>query len=145
VAGAREPPYVGENIHPDEGYWIARQQMFWGGQFAWQNWPTTPTIDRERSVDYMHSTFVDNVLGGLLGVRGQLNQSIVVSPLVDSERMTYFAIDNLKYHGHEVAVAYDPTGSRYPKAGCQGLCIFVDGKKAASKQGPLGPLRAELE
>jgi hypothetical protein len=32
VAGGRTPPYVGENIHPDEGYWIARQQMFWGGQ-----------------------------------------------------------------------------------------------------------------
>ena len=67
----RKPPYVGENIHPDEGYWIARQQMYWGGQRnanspSWGDAPTQPTPDRERSVDYMHSTFIDNVLGGLL-------------------------------------------------------------------------------
>lgn len=59
VAGGRTPPYVGENIHPDEGYWIARQQMFWGGQRnenspEWGDEPTAPTADRERSVDYMH-------------------------------------------------------------------------------------------
>ena len=59
VAGGRSPPYIGENIHPDEGYWIARQQMFWGGQRnenspEWGDEPTAPTADRERSVDYMH-------------------------------------------------------------------------------------------
>lgn len=80
---------VGENIHPDEGYWIARQQMFWGGQRnenspAWGDPPTAPTPDRERSVDYMHSTYIDNVLGGLLGIRGQTNASLVVS-LADAE------------------------------------------------------------
>eukprot|EP01052_Picozoa_sp_SAG31_P040040 SAG31_NODE_5701_length_2373_cov_2.077836_2_plen_56_part_01 len=50
VAGTRKPPYVGENIHPDDGYWIARQQMFWGGSFSTSpedppmTWPTGPPM-----------------------------------------------------------------------------------------------------
>ena len=153
VAGVRSPPYVGENLHPDEGYWIARQQMFWGGQRnenspAWGDAPTAETPDRERSVDYMHSTFIDNVLGGLLGLRGQTNSSLVVSPLVNATRMTHFAVDNLLFHGHEVAVSYDPSGSKYaPKGGgkaCTGLCVYVGGKLVA-RSATLGrPLRVDL-
>ena len=50
--------------------------MFWGGQRnenspRWGDAPTAETPDRERSVDYMHSTFIDNVLGGLLGSHGR--------------------------------------------------------------------------
>ena len=82
-------------------------------------------------------------LGGLLGLRGQTNASVVISPLVDTKRMKYFAVDNLRLHGREVAVSWDPTGRKYPKKGCVGLCVFVDGEKMASKP-ELGSLRVEL-
>ena len=72
-----------------------------------------PTPDRERSVDYMHSTFIDNVLGGLLGIRAQTNATVVVLPLVDPRRMTHFAVDNLRLHGREVAISWDPSGRKY--------------------------------
>ena len=143
VAGGRAPPYVGENIHPDEGYWIARQRMYWGGSQRGGQWPMIPTPDRERSVDYMHSTFLDNVLGGLIGLRGHTNASVVVSPLVDATRMTHFAVDNLKLHGREVAVSWDPTGRTYHRRGCAGLCVFVDGEQVASAPA-LGPLKVAL-
>jgi hypothetical protein len=57
--------------------------------------------------------------------------------------MTHFAVDNLLYHGREVAVSYDPSGSRYaPRGGgkaCAGLCVFVGGKLVA-RTTTLGPL-----
>ena len=40
-----------------------------------------PTPDRNRNVDYFHSTFVDLVIGGLLGVRGSLlDDRVLVNP-----------------------------------------------------------------
>eukprot|EP01051_Picozoa_sp_SAG22_P014596 SAG22_NODE_1795_length_3553_cov_5.156051_2_plen_308_part_00 len=153
VAGARVPPYVGENIHPDLGYWVARQDMFLGWTVGTHPTsaedPPPPTGGgplpelplRERSVDYFHSTFIDNVLGGLFGLRGQTNATtLVVSPLVDASRLQHFAVDNLRYHGREVAVSWDPAGSRYPKLPCKGLCVFVDGKLAAKSPGLSPPL-----
>ena len=35
------------------------------------------------------------------------------------------------YHGHNVSVFWDPNGTAYPKAGCTGLCVYLDGKRAA--------------
>jgi hypothetical protein len=87
---------------------------------------TPPTPDRNRNVDYFHSTFVDLVLGGLLGIRGALEDRLVIAPLTQS----YFAVDNLKYHGRDVAITFDPDGGTV--YGCPGLCAYVDGTLVAS-------------
>ena len=98
---------------------------------------------------FVYSTFIDNVLGGLLGLRGQTNASLVVSPLVDEHKMSAFAVDNLRYHGHEVSVAFDREGAgRYkPRRGggaaCVGLCVYVDGELAAHSAA-LAPLLVAL-
>ena len=87
---------------------------------------TPPTPDRNRNVDYFHSTFVDLVLGGLLGIRGALEDRLVIAPLTQSR----FAVDNLKYHGRDVAITFDPDGGTV--YGCPGLCAYVDGTLVAS-------------
>eukprot|EP00662_Eupelagonemidae_sp_cell21_P018595 gene18595-47203_t len=68
----RHSPYIGENIEPHDGYWVARQIMYGDqpishGGFA--AGPQPPTADRDRSVDYAHSTFADLVIEGLVGLR----------------------------------------------------------------------------
>ena len=57
---------------------------------------------------------------------------LVIHPLVDptSSTLTHFALDNVYYHGHNISVFYDPKGTNYPKAKCEGLCVFVDGALA---------------
>lgn len=128
-----EQPWIGENLHPDDGYWVARQMMYGYTPGADAK---PPTIDRNRDVDYMHSTFIDNVLSGLFGIRGQDDNTLLLNPLTDTLLLPYFAVDNLLYHKHEVAISFDPTGTRYPHrlngAGCKGLCVWVDGKMIAS-------------
>ena len=78
---------------------------------------TPPTADRNRNIDYFHSSFVDIVLGGLFGLRGsQTSDILVINPLTNAS----FAVDNLLYHGRDVAVTYE-------YGGCPGLCVYVDG------------------
>jgi hypothetical protein len=81
--------------------------------------------------DYNHSTFLDLIIEGLIGLRATLSSLLVVQPLAD-DSIKYFALDNLYYHGHNISVIYDPQGRKWPAAKCTGLCVFVDGKSAAS-------------
>ena len=53
-------------------------------------------------------------------------------PLADSSAISYFALDNAFLHGHNVSVSYDPSGARPGYRGCKGLCVYVDGRLAAS-------------
>ncbi|KAF5667458.1 coagulation factor 5 8 type domain-containing protein [Fusarium heterosporum] len=103
-------PYVAEAHHPDTEQWI------YDGE--------------NHSEDYNHSTFIDNVLAGLIGLRAQADDTIIVNPLTPSS-WDYFAVENVAYHGHSITVLWDKTGSRYNQS--KGLQIYVDGKLISSR------------
>lgn len=50
------------------------------------------------SEHYLHSTFLDNVFVDLIGIQPTLDDRLELSPLVP-ENWTYFAVENLPYHG----------------------------------------------
>jgi hypothetical protein len=54
------------------------------------------------------------------------DETLEISPIIP-QNWTYFAIENVAYHGHLVTVLYDATGSRYNQG--SGLSVFVDGTK----------------
>jgi hypothetical protein len=60
-----------------------------------------------------------------LGIRPQLNDTIVVHPLVP-DSWDYFAIENLPYHGRNLTVLCDRDGSHYHQGA--GLRIYIDGQ-----------------
>ncbi|KAI1413864.1 Six-hairpin glycosidase-like protein [Hypoxylon sp. FL1857] len=99
-------PYVAESHYPFIDGWSAD---------GWNH-----------SEHYDHSTNNDDVITGLFGIIPQEEDALKISPIVP-RNWTYFALENLSYHGHLVTVLYDKHGSRY-KAG-RGLTVFVDGKK----------------
>ncbi|KAI1451246.1 Six-hairpin glycosidase-like protein [Annulohypoxylon moriforme] len=99
-------PYVAESHYPFLNAWSAD---------GWNH-----------SEHYDHSTNNDDVITGLLGIIPQQGNTLKISPIVP-RNWTYFALENLPYHGHLVTVLYDKHGSRY-KSG-RGLTIFVDGRK----------------
>lgn len=86
-----------------------------------------PIVHYYWSNHYNHSTYNNLVISGLCGIRPLASDSVWINPLVD-ESIDYFALDNIRYHGHNLTVIYDRTGNRY-KAG-KGLTVLVDGKKA---------------
>ena len=90
-----------------------------------------PTADKDRGKDYNHSTFLDLVIEGLIGIRASLSELLVMHPLAD-DSIKCFALDNLAYHGRNLSVVWDPKGHQWPKIGCEGLCVFLDGQIAAT-------------
>ncbi|KAF2180227.1 six-hairpin glycosidase [Zopfia rhizophila CBS 207.26] len=88
-----------------------------------------PIVGLKRSPHYFHSGFVDVVLSGFVGIRASANDVLVVNPLASTSSITYFRADRVLYHGHDIAVQWDATGSRY---GQKGLQVEVDGKVVAS-------------
>jgi hypothetical protein len=105
-------PYVAEAHHPDENRWI------YDGQ--------------GHSEDYNHSTYVDNVISGLIGVDGRADNAVTVTPLAPPS-WDYFLLENAPYHGHNLTVLWDRTGTRYGRGA--GLKVFVDGVQAAAQAG----------
>jgi hypothetical protein len=97
-----------EDYYPDTGY---------------------PIVGLKRSPHYFHSGFIDLVISGLVGIRPSADDILEVNPLIDGSSISYFRAESVMYHGHEVAVQWDATGSRY---GTKGLQVEVDGKVAAS-------------
>jgi hypothetical protein len=106
-------PDIEENYNPDTG---------------------APIVGLPRSHHYEHSTYVDLILSGLLGIRPRSDDVLEIDPLIPLRRsgeempIRYFALRGLKYHGHDVEVYFDADGSRYSLG--PGITVFVDGKLA---------------
>ena len=103
-------PYVAEAHDPDADDWIYDSE--------------------DHSEDYNHSTFIDNVIAGLIGVRAQPDNSVVINPLAPSS-WDHFCLENAAYHGHDLTVLWDSTGSTYGQGA--GLKVYVDGALAGSR------------
>ena len=91
-----------------------------------------PIVGLPRSHHYNHSTYNDLIHSGLIGIRPHADDVLEVDPLLppvgSSERpIRYFALENLRYHGHDLTLFYDADGSRYHLGA--GLSIFSDGQR----------------
>jgi hypothetical protein len=91
-----------------------------------------PIVGLPRSHHYNHSTYNDLVISGLIGVRPRADEILELDPLIPTQYapntrpIHFFALTNLRYHGHDIDIFYDQDGSRYHLG--PGLSIFVDGK-----------------
>ncbi|MEV6494892.1 discoidin domain-containing protein, partial [Actinoplanes sp. NPDC051633] len=106
-------PYVAEAHHPDEDRWI------YDGF--------------NHSEDYNHSTFNDLVLSGLLGIRPQAGGSVRIAPLAPPS-WDHWAVENVAYHGRNLSVVWDSTGSAYGRGA--GLSVWLDGRLAHRQATP---------
>jgi F5/8 type C domain/Amylo-alpha-1,6-glucosidase len=103
-----------------------------------------PIVGLARSHHYNHSTYIDLILSGLIGIRPRADETLEIDPLIpvkqmqDERPIRYFALQKLVYHGHDVGLIYDADGSRYHIG--VGLSVFVDGSRV---YGP-GPLERTL-
>jgi hypothetical protein len=121
--------WIDEDYDADTDEWIAKRML----------------IEKNKQIGrgnyYNHSGFADPLITGLIGLRPQADDRIVVHPLVSAAQWNYFAIDQLPYHGHQLTIAWDKDGKRYSRG--KGMWIAVDGRVIA-KSPHLGPLEVEL-
>ena len=114
-------PYIAEAANPDDGSWTGHDTPY-------------------HSEHYFHSAYVDLVITGVAGLRPRADDSVVVNPLAPTS-WTYFALDDVHYHGHRLTIFWDRDGTRYKRG--RGLTILADGQVVAHAP-RLGRLAAYL-
>ncbi len=122
-------PWIDEDLDADTDEWIAKDML----------------IQKKKQVGrgnyYNHSGFADPLITGLIGLRPTEGNEVVVDPLLPSGSWSYFAMDDVPYHGHRLGILYDRDGKKYGRG--RGLQLFVDGTRVAARR-DLGRLEYRL-
>ena len=108
----RGRPYIGEYLDEKTGYWLKG--------------------DQERSRYYNHSTFIDLIITGLVGLLPGPGDVIEVNPLIPEETWDWFCLDNVLYKGRMITILWDKDGTRYNKG--KGFRVFANGKEIAGSE-----------
>ncbi|MBA4257763.1 MAG: hypothetical protein C0446_01270 [Chitinophaga sp.] len=103
-------PFIGEANHPETGSWSGHDYV-------------------GHSEHYFHSSYIDLVITGLMGLQPKDSDSIEVNPLIPTD-WEYACVENVKYHGNDITIIWDKTGKKYKKG--KGLIIYANGKKIAT-------------
>ncbi|MCC6696752.1 MAG: hypothetical protein IT365_14070 [Candidatus Hydrogenedentes bacterium] len=99
-------PWTGEYYNGNDGEWRTDQR------------------------DYNHSTYLDILIADVAGLRPRADETIEVHPLIDPA-MEAFAIDGVRYHGHDITIAWAPATDPAPTPdSLKGLRVYVDGRLA---------------
>lgn len=118
----RGRPYIGEYHDEITGYWLKG--------------------DQERSRYYNHSTFNDMIITGLVGLRPDKGNTLIINPLIPDGKWDWFCLDKVNYKGKIISVVWDKDGTRYLKG--KGLMIFQDGALIATSA-DLSRIRVSLK
>ncbi|MCE9554693.1 MAG: hypothetical protein K8T91_15155 [Planctomycetes bacterium] len=119
-------PWIDENLNPVTGDWLSRTRLKTWNRGTWDSGKG----GRERGKDYNHSTYNDLIITGLVGLRPDHGDQVIVNPLVPEDQWDYFCLDHVLYHGHILTILWDKTGDKYGKG--QGLRVFADKQQIAS-------------
>lgn len=114
-------PYLAEALHPDTGSFEGHDGY-------------------NHSEHYFHSSFNDLVITGLIGLKTRDDNIVEIDPLAPTD-WNYFALDDVPYRGHRLAILWDRDGSRYGRGA--GLRVLADGRELASLN-QLGRIEARL-
>lgn len=113
--------WIDENLDPFSGEWLSRNML--------KHWGEKPV---ERGKDYNHSTFCDLVINGLVGVRPQIDDRVLINPLIPENIWDWFCLDGVPYHGRMLTILWDKTGNHYRKG--KGMTLMVDGQIIATSR-----------
>jgi len=83
--------------------------------------------DNPRSKFYNHSSFADLVINNLVGLQTREDNLLVIKPLIPNGKWDWFCLSNVVYHGKNLTIQWDKTGTHYGKG--KGFRVFADGKE----------------
>lgn len=105
--------FIDENLNPFTGDWIARTLLKQRGD-----------VIPDRGKDYNHSSFVDQIISGLIGIEADDKGHVTVRPLVPDGLWDYYCLRNVPVCGKTITVIYDKDGSHYGLG--KGLHVLED-------------------
>ncbi|MBP5322749.1 MAG: hypothetical protein J6Y84_03000 [Bacteroidaceae bacterium] len=104
--------FIDEDLNPYTGDWIARTLLMQRGNEI-----------PDRGKDYNHSSFVDLIISGLVGIEADEKGHVTVRPLVPDGLWDYYCLRDVHICGKNVTVVYDKDGKHYGIG--KGLHIIV--------------------
>ena len=117
----RTVSWIDENLDAYTGAWLVRENRLEHARRTGKH-PRLP----ERGKDYNHSTYCDLVIAGLCGIRPSRDGRLDVKPLAPNA-WDWWCIDGVRFHGRDVTVLFDRSGTRYGKG--RGLVVLESDKK----------------
>jgi hypothetical protein len=123
--GDFDRPHTGEFYRGDTGQWMTKER------------------------DYLHSTWADLILSGLIGIVPREDEVLEIHPLLPTTTeggWSHFCAQDVPYHGRRLTIVWDdPTSPEdHYNDGLKGLVVFIDGRKVHS-QNDLMPLTVLLD
>jgi hypothetical protein len=115
-------PYLGEYLDETTGAWLKGRDP--------------------RSRWYNHSTFADLVITGLVGIVPRDDDTLELHPLLPDDAWDFFAVEGLRYRGHDLTIVWDRDGRRYGRGA--GLSAWVDGRRVIHAA-TLAPVTGDLD
>lgn len=101
VENGKRINFIDEVMLPDKPIWDAREKAK-RGEYE-------PTGGKNRGKDYNHSTFIDPVLRGLIGIDPE-KEELTVAPRIEGI-WSYFKLENLTFRKKKYNIYYDSDGS----------------------------------
>ena len=98
--------FIDEVMHPDRHVWSSREAL---KALGWK----TEKGGYERGKDYNHSTFIDLVLRGLIGI-DVTAPTLTVQPRINGI-WKWFKVENLNFKNATYNIYYDEDGTKYGK------------------------------
>ena len=97
-------PFIDEVMHPFAYRWTAREILE-------DRLRANGVGIKDRGKDYNHSTFIDLVLRGILGIDPSADEPTVCADVLN--KWDYFKLENLPFKRHTYTVIYDKYGTVY--------------------------------
>ena len=97
-------PFIDEVMHPFVCKWTVRESLE-------RLFQTQGTGIKDRGKDYNHSTFIDLVLRGILGIDPLADEVKIGEEVM--KKWDYFRLENLTFKGKTYTVIYDKYGTAY--------------------------------
>ena len=106
-------PWIDENLNPYTGDWIARTMLSRKKEF------------NERGKDYNHSSYVDLLITGIIGLKPRVDNVIEINPCLPENAWDYFCLENIPYKEGNLSVIWDKDGTKYNNM--SGLTVKFNG------------------
>ncbi|MEU4385310.1 discoidin domain-containing protein [Promicromonospora sp. NPDC023805] len=113
------------SIYPNGDARVANQAEYYSGWNA-----ETQTYNRNNPNHVMLGNMSYIFVEDMAGLQPRSDDLIELSPI--DLGYEHFMVNNLRYHGHDVTVVWDPDGTHYGLGA--GYSLFVDGERKASAE-----------
>lgn len=113
-------------VHPSDPYWRPNAHEYYS---KWEPHAQSPRPKPSEISHDFHSMYLSLVVEGVVGLTPRADQRVELDPM--AREWPYFALDGLRYRGHDLTILWDrPDGQVRYEGYPEGFSLYVDGQLA---------------